>query len=69
MMVIITSRHYNINIPCILIVRCALGLVDVHWTVMSSDTLEITSSDVVSPDIVIIHRWVQQLCPINKPLY
>ncbi len=34
------------NIPCrdsVEISDCALGLVDVHWTVMSSDTLEITS--------------------------
>ena len=33
---------------------CALGLVDVHWRVMSSDTLEITSIDAVSAAIVIV---------------
>ena len=43
---------------------CVLGLVDVHWTVMSSDTLEITSTDTVLLAIVIV---VLQLCPINKP--
>ena len=33
---------------------CALGLVDVHWTVMSPDTLEITSTDSVSLILVIV---------------
>ncbi len=44
-------------IPCtdsVEISDCALGLVDVHWTVMSSDTLEITSIDTVTPAIVIV---------------
>ncbi len=36
------------------ITDCALGLVDVHWTVRSSDTLEISSTDIVSLAIVIV---------------
>ncbi len=45
------------NIPCrdsVEISDCALGLVDVHWAVMSSDTLEIASIDTVPPAIVIV---------------
>ncbi len=44
---------------------CALGLVDVHWTVMSSDTLEIISTDSVSLILVIvILLFIVGSCPL-----